>query len=299
MKSYNLKFITPCFCAGADQLIAEVRASAIRGELRWWFRCMGGNQQEEQKVFGSLAGNGNASTVMVRVLSVIRGNELYQPAFISPNDSDAYLHYLLTAPDESEKSRLWETPPNPETKKKGVARASSQLPHGTTFQIVIFQKRSCGQELDQKLNAAIETMLRFGGIGYRRTRGFGAWIHEDSLLTRSETEVKLNDLKKFHFTFKLGQGGNADPLIVLRQVEAKLKGNKQANTGYRLKDKFPAVKKTPLGYSLGKNERQTSSVLFRPCPFRTKSGDIQFALLELQAPDSVLGTDTKKERIIV
>ncbi|TAE90912.1 MAG: type III-B CRISPR module RAMP protein Cmr1 [Verrucomicrobia bacterium] len=39
---YQLEIITPCFCAGADQGIAEIRAASIRGQLRWWFRVLGG-----------------------------------------------------------------------------------------------------------------------------------------------------------------------------------------------------------------------------------------------------------------
>src|SRR5215470_1516467 len=42
-ETYNLTFITPCFFAGANQAVAELRPSAIRGQLRWWFRALGGS----------------------------------------------------------------------------------------------------------------------------------------------------------------------------------------------------------------------------------------------------------------
>lgn len=296
MKRYQLKFITPCFCAGANQLSAEVRPSSIRGELRWWFRCLGGTKADEDEIFGSVAGQGNASSVLLRVSNVMRGQPPYSADFISPNEPGAYLHYLLTAPNDNGHSRMWETPPNSETKTKGVIRDASQLPPGTNFELRILQKRQLSDELNAKLSLSIEMMLRFGGIGYRRTRGFGAWMNENDLLSRSALEEQLNKISEFGFTWKLAQGGSRDALVVLRQVEDRLKGNKNANTGYRLN--YPAKKRTALGYSLGKNDRQASAVLFRPCPFQTKSGDIQFALLELQAPNSVLGADTPKKRII-
>ncbi|MCL2104631.1 MAG: type III-B CRISPR module RAMP protein Cmr1 [Kiritimatiellaeota bacterium] len=38
----RLSFITPTFLAGANQNTPEIRASSIRGQLRWWFRVLGG-----------------------------------------------------------------------------------------------------------------------------------------------------------------------------------------------------------------------------------------------------------------
>lgn len=296
MKTYKIKFITPCFCAGANQQTADVRPSSIRGELRWWFRCLGGTREGEDKVFGTLAGGGKASSIVVRVANVTRGQTPYTASFTSPGDPGAYLHYLLTAPNESGLSRMWETPPCPASKTKGTVREASQLPPGTAFDLSFLVRRRESQELVDKLNLAMEMMLRFGGIGYRRTRGFGAWINEDSLLTRGDTEKCLKALEVFGFTWNLAQGGSKDGLVVLRQVENRLKGDREANTGLRLH--HPAKERTPLGYSLGRSARQTSAVLFRPTPFMTKAGEIQFSLLELQAPDSVLGESTKKERII-
>lgn len=297
MSTYRLKFITPCFCAGANQKVAEIRPSAIRGELRWWFRCLGGSKAEEDEVFGSVAGNGKASSVTIRISNLIRAPGLYAPSFVSPNDPGAYLHYLLTAPNDTGHSRMWDLAPNTETKSKGVVRKLSQLPPNTSFDLHILNHRSISEHLKEKLNSSIDAMLSFGSIGYRKTRGFGAWVNDDLVLSRGETENKLKSLVSFGFTWKFAQGGNADAVVVLQQVEGKLKGNKLAKSGYRLD--YPAqTSKSPLGFSHGKNNRQASAVLFRVCPFRTKNGDIQYALLELQAPDSVLGSATEKTRII-
>lgn len=74
--TYPLELLTPCFCAGANQAVAEIRAPAIRGQLRWWFRTLGGFKSLEAKplrgqeslIFGSAAGDeGIASNLIIRV----------------------------------------------------------------------------------------------------------------------------------------------------------------------------------------------------------------------------------------
>lgn len=104
-QTYTLELITPCFCGGADpQRQAEIRPASIRGQLRWWFRVLGGFkslgsqavQDQEAMIFGSMAGDeGNAGKLIIRVStesmrSVRRdGQELGHP-----NSSDpAYLTF--------------------------------------------------------------------------------------------------------------------------------------------------------------------------------------------------------------
>ncbi len=79
MKSdtFHLELITPCFCGGAEpEKQAEIRAPSIRGQLRWWFRTLGGFKSlaptavrdQEAMIFGSTAGDdGLAGKLVVRV----------------------------------------------------------------------------------------------------------------------------------------------------------------------------------------------------------------------------------------
>lgn len=76
---FHLELITPCFCGGAlPKEQAEIRAPSIRGQLRWWFRTLGGFKsladqgmdwrKQEQVVFGSTAGGeGMAGKLIVKV----------------------------------------------------------------------------------------------------------------------------------------------------------------------------------------------------------------------------------------
>lgn len=289
----HLEFITPCFCAGANQLVAEVRPSALRGELRWWFRCLGGSKAQEDLVFGVASGNGNSSCVTVRVLNENRVSEPYSPTFIPPNGPQAYLHYLLSVPDDNDNTRMWIKPPSKESNGRGVVRSESQIPPGSTFEMQILITRLIKDERAGQIFAeCINYFLYFGAVGYRMTRGFGAWFAPDRLCSKEELETKLKALDRKGFSHELSAASSSDSLQVLRQVEGRLKGDKEKKTGLRYH--HPAKDtESPLGFSHGPGERQTSAIRFRPCAFKTKKGERQFSLLLLQAPDSVLGKAVK------
>ena len=73
----TLEVITPCLSGGAHpQKQAEIRAPSIRGQLRWWFRSLGGFKSmlprpvdaQEKAVFGhASAPDSQASPLVVRV----------------------------------------------------------------------------------------------------------------------------------------------------------------------------------------------------------------------------------------
>lgn len=63
----TLQLLTPCFCSGADQESAEIRSPSIRGQLRWWYRALGGTPEKEKEIFGGIHGEVQASSLVVRV----------------------------------------------------------------------------------------------------------------------------------------------------------------------------------------------------------------------------------------
>jgi CRISPR type III-B/RAMP module RAMP protein Cmr1 len=292
IKKLNLTFLTPCFCAGADQRIAEIRPSAIRGELRWWFRCLGGTKEQEASVFGAAAGSGRASSILVRISKIKLSEDYHSPTFISPNDRTSYHHYFLTAPSDNLNghTRMWEVPPEQDSKQIGKIRKESQIPKNSSFELSIYQLRKFrpmdGESPDELFEKALECFRLLGSIGYRKTRGFGAWTDEE-ILPRTEFESFLKRLEEFQISYEMGNGG-ATPDMAFNQIEGKLKGDKEKGTGLRLKERYPASKPSPLGFSIDKR-RQSSAVVFRPCAVKTKKGDVQYALLIFQAPDMVLG----------
>src|SRR5207248_2317406 len=117
-------FITPCFCAGANQAMAEVRAPSIRGKLRWWFRVVGGSASQEAEVFGSITcDQGLGSAIIVRV----RENTLaakWQPLQFSPVSNTGYVLYFA---QKSANGARWVS--------TGV------LPAGSSFELHIVWRR--------------------------------------------------------------------------------------------------------------------------------------------------------------
>ena len=71
MKKYEikLKIVTPCIMSGYNQKEAELRAPSIRGQLRHWFRVLGGSRTEETTLFGGIGASdsGAKSKIIVRV----------------------------------------------------------------------------------------------------------------------------------------------------------------------------------------------------------------------------------------
>lgn len=286
---FHLTFITPCFCAGANQLEAEIRPASIRGCLRWWFRCAGGSAAQESEVFGSTARTGSASALQLRVRNVSRSSEDYAPTYQRLADPGAYLSYYLGAKTAERPSRLWKTEPDEETHRCGIPRETAFYPQGSSFELELRWLRMCRAETKQLFDTALDAFFRFGSLGYRKSRGFGAWCCTEKLVGLTETEEAFKSLHVHGFSAEWRLVGGNDFLSALKQIEQKLKPNKDAGKGLRLN--HPAKAKTSLGYSLPNSQRQASAVYFRPVQFLTKAGAKQLVLLTFQAPDSVLGPD--------
>ncbi|HQL87667.1 MAG: hypothetical protein BWX73_01594 [Lentisphaerae bacterium ADurb.Bin082] len=103
----NLDVISPALCGGAvPKEKAEIRAASVRGQLRWWFRLLGGFKSLQQKgmgvraqedmIFGMVRGNDcKAGKLQVRTrmlnnaTSEIRSFDRNNRAF--PRGSDYFL----------------------------------------------------------------------------------------------------------------------------------------------------------------------------------------------------------------
>lgn len=154
----ELEIITPCFCAGADQAVAEIRAPSIRGELRWWFRAMGGTKNQEQEIFGGIAGEGGTSSALVvRVANVRLGDPVKLPMSVNnlPDDPFYLLHFAKASGD-------------------GVRyQENGFFSPGTQFKLKILARRPIGDEF--LFQQTLDAFLRFGAIGLRSNRACGAF----------------------------------------------------------------------------------------------------------------------------
>ncbi|MEI6890579.1 MAG: type III-B CRISPR module RAMP protein Cmr1 [Pontiella sp.] len=186
-----MEVVTPCFCAGADQSKAEIRAPSIRGELRWWFRALGGTLAEEQKVFGGIAGDeGTSSAVVVRV--------------------------LMLPPQKDESRHLPENHQFFTMSRKGN---EAMIPAGRRFMMKILLRRSVDTE---RLNLAIEAFMYFGSIGLRSNRGCGALQRAEHLPSQAEVEVLFEEMRKSGFEC-FSRAKERDGLKALKSLEDAIK----------------------------------------------------------------------------
>lgn len=187
-QTYTLELITPCFCTGADPAQAEIRAPSIRGQLRWWFRVLGGFKaltsmnvrEQEHFIFGSAAGEeGRAGLLQLRVVSDARNLNS------SPKDADAmnaepfsdrgYLLFPLRSKVDRQTEQVIDD------KSRGVIDTTglqaSAFPH---FQVILQWRGS--SSLKDDLAALMTVFGHFGSLGFRSRRAMGALRIKDGAI---------------------------------------------------------------------------------------------------------------------
>ncbi len=158
MKTYPVEFLTPCFCAGADQSRAEIRAPSIRGQLRWWFRALGASPEQEKEVFGGVHGEVRASSVVVRVsCRALR------------------MAKALVLPHKNMGPR-------------------SCIEEGAGFDLHLIARR-CDEKRFAEADLALRTWLLLGGLGFRSNRGAGSVWPSDWQKTEASLCARLNVLR--------------------------------------------------------------------------------------------------------
>ena len=168
----KLTLITPCFCAGANQNVAELRAPSIRGQLRWWFRVLGGTLEQEKELFGGVHDGTKASKIVVRVR--VKEEEIKHGKPEDLPQQNRPLYYIFHFVRVSGDRRRYEP--------------AGWLKEGTPFTVEILSRLPMTDEQERQFLMAWNAFVKFGGLGYRQTRGLGAFALENLL--------KYNDIKR-------------------------------------------------------------------------------------------------------
>lgn len=265
-KIYHLEFITPCFCAGADQAAAEFRAPSIRGKLRWWFRVLGGSREQEAAVFGSVAGGGASSSVVIRT-SEPSSKPKWQPIQFSPSSDLGYLLYFAEA---SCNHRRW----NP----------SGALPAGTACEMKVSMRRRIAPEAKELFDLALEAFLLLGSLGLRGSRGLGCFQAEELPFSLDALENLKSRIRERMPAFRCELAEFAGPQgQLLTELGRQLRGLRKEHPAMNGK----RTNLTPLGSS---NPRQASAVYLRP----VKESANHFRIVVFEAPaEKVLGKDSR------
>ncbi len=268
-QTYHLEFLTPCFCAGADQSVAEVRAPSIRGKLRWWFRVLGGSADEEAEVFGSIRGEeGCGSSLVVRV----RENaprSAWQPLQSSGVSNTGYVLYFAQA---SGGGRRWV--------------ASGALPAGSSFEMQLIWRRSPGPATKELFDLAMDSFLMLGSLGLRSTRGLGCFACSERPFSLDNWNNLLGRIRAKAPDFLGDLASFVGPrTAILDALGGQLRGLRQGYSAGRPGHSNPG----PLGSS--SRPRQTSAVYLRPV--RESADRFRFVVFEAPA-DKVLGLQSRR-----
>ena len=253
-QTYDFEIITPCFCAGANPAEAEIRAPSIRGQLRWWFRVLGGSAAEEASVFGSVAGDTGAGSALRIAIANFQKGPIWPIPVIDQNKAENYTWHFAAVSGTVEKGKL-----GPRWKSQG------SVPPGSTFKLMITQLRPIDPLHKKRFELARDAFLCFGTIGLRATRGLGAF---DCKQAKPWREL-LADLSREGFAVAVRQ--NPEPFTTW---EAALK-DWSAWLRYKFRKEFKADRFSALG---GIRPRQASAIRFRPV--RLPSGQLTWVALE-------------------
>ena len=175
------KLITPLFGGGAEPQqpdeVTVIRASEIRGLLRFWWRATRGGQfdgdleamrRAEEAIWGSAAGEGRAgpSEVWLEVEVLDRGN-VWRDVEISTRHGKR----RVSLGDPRSPYSYVAFPLREERDPNGrVTKPAGSVWRGVEFELNVTFPR----HLREDVEAALWAWETFGGVGARTRRGFGA-----------------------------------------------------------------------------------------------------------------------------
>ncbi len=265
--TYEIEFLTPCFCAGADQTHAELRVASIRGQLRWWFRCLGGSPAEERAVFGGVHGdNPTTSTFAIRVLKQPTGgaHDWHKQIPQQGVEARAYLLGFFCG-------------------RTGRLNPKGAIPPGSRATVEIIFKRPPSPRLQQTLR----TFFSIGALGFRATRAAGAFASTQHALTVHSWATLANELRAagFHIALLKNDFGN-DWVGLLRFAGELLKNKLRGKGGLGIGAGPGGTTPNALGSA---DPRQSSVLHLRPVRI-----DAKLRLSLIEAPHNrILGAEAR------
>lgn len=196
---YACQTITPLYGggvkAGEVDKAMPIRASAIRGHLRFWWRLLNDRGKPSQQLFaeeveiwgGIRATMPVASRVAVSVTLDSKAN--VQPAFVYERKEGKYKGMPKAAPGINHYALF----PAQGTLKAGQAQID-KMPHevadaGIKFTLTLRFEANLTPSQQQQVLQAVRWWASFGGVGARTRRGLGA-IQVDGLVPVTAAEIE-------------------------------------------------------------------------------------------------------------
>jgi len=167
-RAFDVQLLSAGFTGGHKPEAVELRAPTIRGQVRWWFRALGADREQEAAVFGGVHGQSLASAVKMRVST----NGVSQTQrMILPHKKGA----------------------------PGRGHPRNAVLEGTRFQISMLERpllsKADGNAFEMA-EISLETWLCLGAMGFRSNRGAGSVWPEDGPETEDELRQTLFSLRE-------------------------------------------------------------------------------------------------------
>lgn len=243
----RLEFITPAFLCGADQSKAELRPASIRGQLRWWFRVLGGSRELESARFGGVHGGTTASKIVVRAGQL---DERHVPfSNPAPFTGKSYLLYFATVSGA----------------RKGIRiEDQAYFAPGTRFTLSVLERFPLDEAERSLLARTLDAFVRLGALGLRATRGCGALAEETSPTPQAFRK----------WCQECGVAVHLPPTAPYDSMDALMEYFGNALKQFRKDECKSGQSESSLGYSLG-SARQSSTLRLRPIRI-LENGQIRF-----------------------
>lgn len=255
-RTYNIEFLTPCFCAGANQIHAELRPSAIRGELRWWFRCLGGSLAEEKRVFGGVHGDTPlASSLSVRsqVQSETGQRDWHSRGNIPLNGMEPRTYLLGFFCGRTQR-----------------LQQGGAMPPGCKARVLLTFRHPPSPRLELALRA----FFSIGALGFRATRAAGAIASEEHALSAGAWGELAAELVNAGFNVLLLDEEFPDWVRLIYRAGDLLKNRLRSRNGLGISAGKSGGNPNALGSA---DPRQASALHLRPVRV---DGALRLALIE-------------------
>jgi len=268
--TYHIDFLTPCFCGGADPAHAELRPPALRGQLRWWFRCLGGSPAEEREAFGGVQGEDPRSTVCSSTFRI--------RARMDPHPGAQNWYSASSIPPQGTGPRTYLL--GFFCGRTGRLNPRGALAPGRRAEIEVHFRVPPSPRLSQ----AIRVFFSVGAVGFRITRCAGAIASREHSLSTATWPPLVAELERAGFRVALASQEYSDWIRLIDHAGDLLKNCLRSRDGLAIRAGRDGSVPNALGSA---DPRQASALSLRPVRL---DGRLRLALIE--APHArVLGPD--------
>lgn len=165
---FNIEIVTPLFSGVADKIKAELRESALKGVMRFWWRALYGSddindmKKKETKIFGNTDHKSDVEILIQSNLKSVKKNITKGRKFLTKSKGKVFPLYII----EYLAYGLYEY-------KKGNGNVFTHEHFQPTDDFEISLHLSCSSDNENQITNALKTIHMFGGFGARCRNGFG------------------------------------------------------------------------------------------------------------------------------